>query len=303
MSNYVGRGAAAVERARSGAHGGWAIGHNEIGRMSTAVATSGSPGRRAARVGQWAQAWVGVIAILALLELVVRVGIIPSRYFPPMTTTFATLFKQLGEASFWKAVLQTLEGWALGLGIAAVVAIPLGMLIGSNMYVYRGLRPIIEFLRPIPSVALIPLAILIYGTGMQSKVFLAAFASTWPLLIQAIYGVRDLDPVQRETAQSFRIPLKDRLLKVSLPGAIPYIATGLRISSATALVLVVTAELVIGAPGLGRAINTARAGGVPDLMYALTIATGLLGWGLNVLLSAVERRALHWHPSHREVVR
>jgi ABC-type nitrate/sulfonate/bicarbonate transport system permease component len=271
--------------------------------MSTAVATSRAPGRRGPRVGQWAQAWVGVIAILALLELVVRVGIIPSRYFPPMTTTFATLFKQLGEASFWKAVLQTLEGWALGLGIAAVVAIPLGMLIGSNMYVYRGLRPIIEFLRPIPSVALIPLAILIYGTGMQSKVFLAAFASTWPLLIQAIYGVRDLDPVQRETAQSFRIPLKDRLLKVSLPGAIPYIATGLRISSATALVLVVTAELVIGAPGLGRAINTARAGGVPDLMYALTIATGLLGWGLNVLLSAVERRALHWHPSHREVVR
>jgi ABC-type nitrate/sulfonate/bicarbonate transport system permease component len=271
--------------------------------MSTAVATSRPSRRASARIGHWAQAWVGVFAILALLELIVRVGIIPSRYFPPMTTTFGTLFKQLGEASFWKAVVQTLEGWALGLGIAAIIAIPLGMLIGSNMYVYRGLRPIIEFLRPIPSVALIPLAILIYGTGMQSKVFLAAFAATWPLLIQAIYGVRDLDPVQRETALSFRIPRRDRLLKVSLPGAIPYIATGLRISSATALVLVVTAELVIGAPGLGRAINTARAGGVPDLMYALTIATGLLGWGLNVVLSAIERRALHWHPSHREVAR
>jgi ABC-type nitrate/sulfonate/bicarbonate transport system permease component len=270
--------------------------------MSTAVATSRAS-RRSPRIGQWVQAWIGVVGVLALLELVVRVGIIPSRYFPPMTTTFATLFEQLGERSFWTAVLQTLEGWALGLGIAALIAIPLGMLIGSNMVVYRGLRPIIEFLRPIPSVALIPLAILIYGTGMQSKVFLAAFASTWPLLIQAIYGVRDLDPVQRETARSFRIPLRDRLLKVTLPGAIPYIATGLRISSATALALVVTAELVIGAPGLGRSINTARAGGVPDLMYALTIATGLLGWGLNVVLSKVEARALHWHPSHREVAR
>ena len=165
------------------------------------------------------------------------------------------------------------------------------------------MRTIIEFQRPIPSVALIPLAILIYGTGMQSKVFLAAFAATWPLLIQSIYGVRDLDPVQRETAQSFRIPRRDRLLKVSLPGAIPYIATGLRISSATSLVLVVTAELVIGAPGLGRAINTARAGGVPELMYALTIATGLLGWLLNVVLSKAEARALHWHPSHRETLR
>jgi ABC-type nitrate/sulfonate/bicarbonate transport system permease component len=68
-------------------------------------------------------------------------------------------------------------------------------------------------------------------------------------------------------------------------------------------VLAVTAELVIGAPGLGRAINTARAGGVPDLMYALTIATGLLGWFLNAVLSWIEGRVLHWHPSHREVSR
>ena len=238
--------------------------------MSAAVATT-QGSRPTPRLVRWGQAWIGVLGILVLLELVVRVGIIPSRYFPPMTTTFKTLFRQLGESSFWTAVLQTLEGWALGLAVAAVIAIPL--------------------------------AILIYGTGMQSKVFLAAFASTWPLLIQSIYGVRDLDPVQRETALSFRIPLRDRLLKVSLPGAIPFIATGLRISSATALVLVVTAELVIGAPGLGRSINQARAGGVPDLMYALTIATGLLGWGLNVILSKIEARALHWHPSHREVAR
>src|SRR5262245_4012255 len=204
--------------------------------MTTAVAGSGRTRSRVPPIGRWAQAWAGVLAVLVLLELVVRVGIIPSRYFPPMTTTFRTLFEQLGEASFWTAVGQTLEGWALGLGIAALIAIPLGMLIGSNAWVYRGLRPVIEFLRPIPSVALIPLAILIYGTGLQSAVFLAAFAATWPLLIQAIYGVRDLDPVQRDTAKAFRIRTKDRLLRVTLPGATPYIATGLRISSATALV-------------------------------------------------------------------
>jgi ABC-type nitrate/sulfonate/bicarbonate transport system permease component len=273
-----------------------------MGQMSAAVATT-QGSRPTPRLVRWGQAWVGVLAILVLLELVVRVGIIPSRYFPPMTTTFGTLFEQLGGGSFWTAVLQTLQGWALGLGIAAIIAIPLGMLIGSNVFVYRGLRPIIEFLRPIPSVALIPLAILIYGTGMQSKVFLAAFAATWPLLIQSIYGVRDLDPVQRETAQSFRVPRRDRLLKVTLPAAIPFIATGIRISSATALVLVVTAELVIGAPGLGREINQARAGGVPDLMYALTIATGLLGVALNAVLATIEARVLHWHPSHREAAR
>jgi ABC-type nitrate/sulfonate/bicarbonate transport system permease component len=274
--------------------------------MSSAVTTPTertSTGLRSPRLSTWVQSWIGVLGVLVLLELIVRVGIIPSRYFPPMTETFSTLFGQLGEGSFWTAVLDTLQGWALGLGIATLIAVPLGMLIGFNEYVYRGLRPIIEFLRPIPSVALIPLAILAFGTGLQSKVFLAAFAATWPLLIQAVYGVRDLDPVQRETARSFRIGRRDRLLRVSLPGAIPYIATGLRISSATALILAVTAELVIGAPGLGRAINAARAGGVPDLMYALTIATGLLGWALNSVMVRLERRVLHWHPSHREAVR
>jgi ABC-type nitrate/sulfonate/bicarbonate transport system permease component len=274
--------------------------------MSSAAATPAerAPARtRSPKLNAWLQSSIGVVGVLVLLEIVVRAGLIPSRYFPPMTETFSALLEQVGQATFWTAVFDTLQGWFLGLAIAAVIAIPLGMLIGSNQIVYRGLRPIIEFLRPIPSVALIPLAILVFGTGLQSKVFLAAFAATWPLLIQAIYGVRDLDPVQRETARSFRISRRDRLLRVSLPGAIPYIATGLRISSATALILAVTAELVIGAPGLGRAINTARAGGVPDLMYALTIATGLLGWGLNSLMVRIERRALHWHPSHREVVR
>jgi hypothetical protein len=148
--------------------------------MTSAVAGSRQSASRTLPIVCWAQAWAGVPAVLVMPELVGRAGIIPSRYFPPMTTTLRTLFEQLGEAGFWAAVGQTLEGWTLGLGIAALIAIPLGMLIGSSACVYRGLRPVIEFLRPIHSVALIPLAILIYGTGLQSKVFLAAFAATWP---------------------------------------------------------------------------------------------------------------------------
>jgi ABC-type nitrate/sulfonate/bicarbonate transport system permease component len=267
--------------------------------MSTAVATSRPSGRRAPRIGRWAQAWAGVLGVLVLLEIVVRAGVIPSRYFPPMTTTFGTLFDQLGERSFWTAVLQTLEGWALGLGIAMVIAIPLGMLIGSNVFVYRGLRPIIEFLRPIPSVALIPLAILIYGTGMQSKVFLAAFACFWQLLVATLYGVQDVDPVATDTARSFGFSRLRRLFRVTLPSAVPYIATGLRVASAVALILTITAELVIGAPGLGREINLARSGGNVELMYALIIATGILGLLLNLIFVRAERRFLHWHPSQR----
>ncbi|MDA0182915.1 ABC transporter permease [Solirubrobacter phytolaccae] len=254
------------------------------------------------RIPYAAQPWVGVLAVLVLIELVVRVGLLPSRYFPPMTETFAALVGQLGESGYWTAIAHTLEGWAIGLGIAIVIAVPLGLALGFNDYLYRAARPIIEFLRPVPSVALIPLAILIYGTGLQSKVFLVAFASVWPLLIQTIYGARDLDPIQLETARSFRISRRDRVLRVTLMGAVPYIATGLRISSATALILAITAELIIGSAGLGREINIARQGGANDLMYALIITTGLIGWGLNTLFSRGERRVLHWHPSHRAVV-
>jgi ABC-type nitrate/sulfonate/bicarbonate transport system permease component len=216
-----------------------------------------------------------------------------------VTGTVSELWNLVSTSEFWSAVGSTLHGWALGLGIAAVLAIPLGIVIGSSPLLYRSLRFVIEFLRPIPSVALIPLAILVYGTGLQSKVFLAAFASFWPLLVQTLYGVRDVDPVAIDTARSFGLGRFARLSRITLPSALPYVATGVRISSSVALILTITAELVIGSAGLGRSINGARAGGAVELMYALIIATGILGWLLNVAAAGVERRVLRWHPSQR----
>jgi ABC-type nitrate/sulfonate/bicarbonate transport system permease component len=252
-----------------------------------------------ARLGPLAQSCIGVLAVLAALELLVRTGVIGERYFPPMTETFATLLDQLGQGGYWDAVTKTLEGWGIGLAIATAIAVPLGLVIGFNELLYRSLRPIIEFLRPVPSVALVPLAILAYGTGLQSKVFLVVFASTWPLLIQTLYGARDVDPIQIETARAYRIGRARRILQVTLPSAVPYIATGLRIASATALILAVTAELIIGIEGLGRSIGIAQSGGAVEEMYALIVTTGLIGWLLNVLFARAERRALHWHPSQR----
>jgi ABC-type nitrate/sulfonate/bicarbonate transport system permease component len=249
-------------------------------------------------------AWLGVATTLVLLELLTRTDTISSRHFPPPTETFAALADEAMTAAFWTAVGQTMQGWAVGLAVAAAIAIPVGIFVGSSRPLYRSVRAVIEFLRPIPSVALIPLAVLIWGSGLESKVFLAAFASTWPLLMQTLYGVQDVDPVATDTARSFGFSRLQRLRYVTLPSAVPYIATGVRISAAVALILVVTAELVIGAPGLGREVNIARQGGAVDIMYALIAVTGLLGWGVNVLFTRAERRVLHWHPSQRvEVAR
>jgi ABC-type nitrate/sulfonate/bicarbonate transport system permease component len=255
--------------------------------------------RPALRVPDWALPWASVVGVLALFDVLPRVGLLPRDHFPPISETLATLAEQLGEGSFWEAVANTLQGWALGLGIAAALAIPIGIVIGSSDLLYRALRGLIEFLRPIPSVALIPLAILIYGTGLKSKVFLAAFASFWQLLVATLYGVQDVDPVATDTARSFGFSRAQRLFRVTLPSAVPYIATGLRIASAVSLILTVTAELVIGSAGLGRSINVARSGGNVELMYALIIATGVLGVLLNTIFVRAERRVLRWHPSQR----
>jgi ABC-type nitrate/sulfonate/bicarbonate transport system permease component len=250
---------------------------------------------------KWAPPVVAVLLLLALWELVVRAGLIPETSIPPATSAVGELFTQLTESTLWKAVGNTLQGWAIGLGLAVLLGVPAGILIGSSRWAYRALRVPIEFLRPIPSVALIPLAVLVYGTGLQSKVFLATFASFWPLLIQTIYGVQDVDPVATDTARAFQLGRFERLWRITVPSAVPYIATGIRIASAVALILCVTAELVIGSAGLGREINSASSGGNVNLMYAMIIATGLLGWLLNIAATMVERRVLHWHPSQRGV--
>lgn len=261
-----------------------------------------SPGfQRPFRIPTWLHAWLSIIGALALWELTTRAGLIGADSLPPMTETFAELWEVIRTSSFWEAVWNTLQGWGLGLGIAAGAAIPIGIVLGSSNYLYRAVRPIVEFLRPVPSVALIPLAVLVYGTGLESKVFLATFAAFWPLLIQTLYGMQDVDPVATDTARSFGLGRLETLYRVKLPAAVPYIATGIRISSATALILAVTAELVIGSAGLGRQINIARAGGAFELMYALIITTGMLGWLLNIAATQGEKRVLHWHPSQRGV--
>jgi ABC-type nitrate/sulfonate/bicarbonate transport system permease component len=202
--------------------------------------------------------------------------------------------------TFWKALAETVRGWAIGLGLAAVLAIPIGITLGSSDFAASAFRVPIEFLRPIPSAALIPLLFLTLGTTLNSEVFLATFGAFWPLLVQTMYGVRDVDPVAIDTARSFRLARSERLFRVTLPSALPYIFTGIRISSTVALILAFTAELFMGTPGLGQRMNYVESFGLNDQIYALALATGFLGVAIHFAVSAVEKRVLRWHPSQRK---
>jgi ABC-type nitrate/sulfonate/bicarbonate transport system permease component len=242
---------------------------------------------------------VSIAAALALWELISRAGLISSRDLPAMTTSVNALWNLVQTWAFWHAFLQTVRGWALGLAVAAVFAVPLGIALGTSDFAASALRVPIEFLRPIPSAALIPLLFLTLGTNLKSEVFLAAFGAFWPLLIQTMYGVRDVDPIAIDTGRSFGLGKLERMTRITLPSAVPYIATGLRISSTVSLILAFTAELFMGIPGLGQKVNFANAYGLEDQLYALALATGFLGVAIHIVFTWIERRALRWHPSQR----
>src|SRR5881392_902010 len=243
---------------------------------------------------------LSIVAALAFWEAISRTGVISEKDLPAMATTFSELWDLVQTGDFWVAFFQTVRGWALGLGVAAALAIPLGIFLGSSDFAASAFRVPIEFLRPIPSAALIPVLFLTLGTTLQSEIFLASFGAFWPLLVQTMYGVRDVDPVALETARSFGVPRLERLYRITLPSSVPYIATGLRISSTVSLILAFTAELFMGTPGLGQKVNVAQAYGLTDQIFALAIAVGFLGLAIHLVFTTLERRALRWHPSERE---
>jgi ABC-type nitrate/sulfonate/bicarbonate transport system permease component len=242
---------------------------------------------------------VGVLLALAAWQVAPAIGIVPQDQVPPATDVLSSLADLLGTDGFWRAVGMTLAGAGIGLGIAVVAGVALGILMGSNKVAWHALRPTVEFLRPVPGVALIPVAILVFGPSLEGDVLLVAFGCLWPMLVQTLYGVRAVDDVALATARSYGLTHVQRIRFVQLPSALPYIATGLRISSAIALIVAVTAELVAGNTGLGESIMLAQSAGQTEEMYALIVTAGLLGVIVHVVFSALERRLLHWHQSQR----
>jgi ABC-type nitrate/sulfonate/bicarbonate transport system permease component len=128
------------------------------------------------------------------------------------------------------------------------------------------------------------------------------YAAFWQVLVQVLHGVADIDPVAQDTARAYRLGRWHRVRYLVWPTALPYVATGVRLAATVALILTITGELVIGSPGLGQEIATARASGAVAAMYALIVVTGLFGVAANLATRAAERRALHWHPSLRREV-
>lgn len=241
----------------------------------------------------------GVIAFLLLWQAAVAFAWVNPRYVPSATETLGRLGTFLIDRNFWRMVGDTMTTWLIGMTVATLLGIILGTVIGLSSFLRRYTRTTIEFLRPIPSVAIIPVAVVLLGPDRDSSLVIVIFATFWQILIQVLYGVADVDPVARDTQRSFGIGPMPRFFHLVFPTALPYLMTGIRLGATVAMILTVTGELLIGASGIGRLLMQRSSVGDYSGVYAIVLTAGLLALGINLVIRAGEHRALGWHQSVR----
>jgi NitT/TauT family transport system permease protein len=242
--------------------------------------------------------WLFVVLVTLLVEAGVRAFDYETSVATP-SSTLRALVDELWSGSLSGELEDTLSAYFQGLALAILMGVAAGVLIGSSRTLLDASSVVIEFLRPIPAVALIPLAILFFGLGVPAIRFVVAYAAAWPILINTLYGVRGVDRMLHDVARTSGVGRTGRLFRVTLPAALPSIATGIRVSAAIALLVCVTAEFVIGLGGVGSYMERQQiANRLPEL-YAAVVLVGLVGYLVNVGLRSLQRRTLFWSGEER----
>lgn len=245
---------------------------------------------------------LGILLALALWELASLLELVNPRYLPPPSEVLPVFFTNFTLADFWATVGHTMWAWLLGLAVSTVAGLLAGMIIGSSSFIGRYMHTTIEFLRPIPAVGLIPLAALIFGPRFGAEFFIIVFGCFWIVLIQVIYGIMDVDKVASDTVRTMGMTPLQRARHLVFPSITPYLMTAIRLAATVAFILAVSAELIIGTPGLGKSVAQAQLNDNPPAMYALILTAGCVGIIVNLVFRAVERHVLFWHTSVRSEV-
>ncbi|MES2529859.1 MAG: ABC transporter permease [Pseudomonadota bacterium] len=236
-----------------------------------------------------------VLALLALWEASARFGWVESRNWPPFSQVLLALRDGIASAEFPALVGNTVGFMLVGYAAGSLAAVGLGLALGSSPWLQRFFSPLVETLRPIPISAIVPPLILFLGVGDALKIFIVAFSSFFPVLINTVAGVRDGSEVLRQTARTLRLSRSATVWKIVLPGALPSIFAGLRTSLGIALVVAIIAEMVAGASGVGYFIVQAQYAMQPAPMYAAVVCLSVVGYALNRAVLRLEKRALPWH--------
>jgi len=260
-----------------------------------------TPGRRGLRwPGKYLEPVLVVVAFLALMELAAAQKWFGEEVLPRVTDVVPVLWDDITSGVVLEGTWITVRSWGLAMLIVIAVTIPLGLLLGSSRVLYHATHLTIEIMRTVPSIAALPFLVLVYGIGTKLVVVLVMLIAVWPLLLQTMAGVHDVDPQAKDTGRVYGLSRLQVFRKIVLPSALPYIATGLRISGTLGLLLAIATSLFAGGDGLGALIFSAQLNFDIPLTFARIFVCGLVGLAVYYALVMIERRVLAWHPAYRK---
>lgn len=222
-----------------------------------------------------------------------------SLYFPPLSASLSALWHVWLTADLGADVAPSLEHLAFGLLIAVAVGVTAGLVLGAAPRVAEAFAPVLEFLRAIPGVALLPAALLLLGIGPRMQISIIAYGAVWPVLLNTADGVRSIDLVVRDVVRSYQVGRVVRLLRIVIPAASPQIVAGIRTALSIGITVIVFSEMVGSSGGIGyQILQTQRSYQIPQ-MWAGILLLGILGYLLNLAFRLFERVILRWHRGMR----
>lgn len=216
-------------------------------------------------------------------------------YVPSLERILSTLARDLGNGVIVDGAIFSLTNLAVGLGLAIIVGVVLGLILGESQWLFDTVSPIIHFIRSVPQAALVPLIIGAFGIGAGPKMYTIAFACVWPILLNTIDGVLGVELTIRRVSKVYRVPKPLYFRKVVLPAALPQIVAGVRVALPIGIVVMVVSELFAANQGLGFYIlNSSSRFKIPET-WAGALLVGVIGYLLSLLFTIVERRVLRWY--------
>ena len=198
---------------------------------------------------------------------------------------------------------QTITSFAAGLGAAIAIGVPVGMAMGRSRFADEALSMTVDALRPIPAVALVPVAVVVLGLGLRMQVALIAFAAVWPIVFNTRYGAHNVDATMTDAARLSGLSRPATMVRVVLPASMPSIMTGFRLAAAVAVVLTIVTEMVASGTGIGYFVDTRLQVGESAQALAGVLLAALLGWMVNITMLKIENHVIGWHLQQQGVER
>ncbi|MDR1641976.1 MAG: ABC transporter permease [Clostridiales bacterium] len=248
--------------------------------------------------------WLAIICFFALWEILSRLEVlINPLFFPPVSKIFATLWKIIVGGALWKHLFISLQRALLGFLAGLVFAIPVGLAIGWFRRLESFLSPLLQVFRNTPTLALLPVFIMLFGITELSKVVIIFWGSFWGLLLNSISGVQNVDPSLIRASRSMGTSSPRLFLTVILPASLPSILTGLRLSATASVLIVIAAEMIGANKGLGYQLTFYQANYKFAEMYAYIFIMSIIGITLNSVLTRVEKNSFRWRDNANAMVK